>query len=79
MSVRVKLKNVTTNVIQMRFDHVVPLIQVPGDTQKSKNRFRVWYMYVETCLIMALFYIFRHAYTTPETCFWTFECQNELG
>ena len=45
MSVRVKLKNLTTNIIQMGFNHVVPLIQVPGDTQKSKNRLKVRYMY----------------------------------
>ena len=47
MSFRVKLKNLTTNIIQMGFNHVVPLIQVPGDTQKSKNGLQVRYMYVE--------------------------------
>ena len=47
MSVRVKLKNLTTNIIQMGFNHVVPLIQVPSDTRKSKNGLQVRYMYVE--------------------------------
>ena len=49
MLVRVKLKNLTTDIIQMGFNHVVPLIQVPCDTQKSKNGLQVWYMYVEKC------------------------------
>ena len=49
MSVRVKLKNLTTNIIQMGFNHVVPLIQVPGDTQKSKNGLQVPSMYVDKC------------------------------
>ena len=49
MSVRVKLKNLTTDIVQMGFNHVVPLIQVPCDTQKSKNRFQVLSMYVEKC------------------------------
>ena len=49
MSVRVKLKNLTTDIIQMGFNHVVPLIQVPCDTQKSKNGFQVRYMYVKKC------------------------------
>ena len=49
MSVRVKLKNLTTDIIQMGFNHVVPLIQVPCDTQKSKNGLLVRYMYVEKC------------------------------
>ena len=37
MSVRVKLKNSTTDIIQMGFNHIVPLIQVHFDTQKYKN------------------------------------------
>ena len=47
MSVRVKLKNLTTDIIQMGFNRVVSLIQVPCDTQKSKNGLPVGYMYVE--------------------------------
>ena len=49
MSVRVKLKKLTTDIIQMSFNHVVPLIQVPYDTQKSKNGLQVRYMYVKKC------------------------------
>ena len=41
MSVRVKLKNLTTDIIQMGFNHVVPLIQVPSDTRMSKNGLQV--------------------------------------
>ena len=47
MSVRIKLKNLTTDFIQMGFNHVVSLIQVPCDTQKSKNGLPVRYMYVK--------------------------------
>ena len=49
MSVRVKLKNLTTDIIQMGFNHIVPLIQVHFDTQKSKNGSQVRYMYVKKC------------------------------
>ena len=49
MSVRVKLKNLTTDIVQMDFNHVVPLIQVPCDTQKSKNGLQVRYMYAKKC------------------------------
>ena len=51
MSVRVKLKNLTTDINKMGFNHVVPLIQVPYDTQKSKNGLQVRYMYVKNVLI----------------------------
>ena len=53
MLVRVKLKNLTTDIAQMGFNHVVPLIQVTYDTQKSKNGFQVRYMYVKKCRDMA--------------------------
>ena len=33
----------------MGFNHVIPLIQVPSDTQKSKNGLQVRYMYVKKC------------------------------
>ena len=36
MSVGVKLKILTTDMIQMGFNHIVPLILVHFDTQKSK-------------------------------------------
>ena len=49
MSVRVKLKNLTTSINQMGFDHNVPLIQVHFDTQESKKGLQVHYMYVEKC------------------------------
>ena len=49
MSVRVKLKNLTTDIIQMGFNHIVPLIQVHFDTQKSKKGLQVRYMHVEKC------------------------------
>ena len=58
MSVRVKLKNLTTDIIQMGFNHAVSLIQVPCDTQKSRNWFLVKCMYVKKCLNMAIFDIF---------------------
>ena len=37
MSVKVKLKNLTTDFIQVGFNYVVPLIQVPYDTQEPKK------------------------------------------
>ena len=43
MSVRVKLKNLTTDILQMGFNHVVPLIQVTYYPRKSKNGFQVGY------------------------------------
>ncbi len=49
MSVKVKLKNLTTDIVQVGFNQVVSLIQVPCDTQKSKNGLPVRYMYVEKC------------------------------
>ena len=55
MSVRVKLKNFTTDIIQMGFNHIVPLIQVHFDTQKSKNGSQVRYMYAKKCPNMGFF------------------------
>ena len=55
ISVRVKLKNLTTDIIQMGLNRVVPLIQVPCDTQKVKNGLQVQYMYVKNVVIWAIF------------------------
>ena len=55
MSVNVKLKILTKDIIQMGFNHVVPLIQVHFDTQKSKNGSQVRYMYVKKCRNMGYF------------------------
>ena len=55
MSVRVKLKHLTTDIAQIGFSHVVPLIQVTYNTQKSKNGFQVRYMYVKKCHDMGYF------------------------
>ena len=41
MSVKVKLKNLTTDFIHMGFNYVAPLIQVPYDTQEPKNGLQV--------------------------------------
>ena len=41
MSVRVKLKDLTTYFIVMGVNYVASLIQVPCDTQTSKNWFQV--------------------------------------
>ena len=64
MSVGVKLKILTTDIIQMGFNHVAPLIQVPSDIRKSKNGLEVRYMNVKKSHNMGYFlhfstYIYR--------------------
>ena len=78
MLVKVKLKNLTTDFIEMGFNYVVPLIEVPFHTQESKNGPQGDIVMSKQGIIWAIFDIFRHKHIAAAAHFLTLECEKGL-
>ena len=75
MSVKVKLKNLTTDLIEMVFNYVVPLIKSIATLKSQKMGFKLDISMSKNVENSPYYAFFRHDYIAPVVHFLTLECQ----